>query len=151
MAWSDTETDEVAKAFAIACELTGAEFSEGASDFVLAQLQQRYSAQMAIAGLERVSMTSKGRVTLGLIIEAIEWKDRKQISDGAARNQIYLTTLRGCALVERILWDRNSIAIIESKLRDKGYKPEKMPGYAAAQPTQPRALPHWTEPKEDEP
>lgn len=150
MAWSDTETDEVAKAFSIACELTGAEFSEGASDFVLSQLQQRYSAQMAIVGLERVSMTSKGKVTLGLIVEAVELKDRKKISDNRARNQVYLTTLRGCALVERISWERNNVEAVERQLREKGYKPEKMPGYANEKATPAQALPHWTEPKEDE-
>lgn len=146
MAWSTAEQHRVVEALAITCEVTGTSLSDPAKQFVLRELEAFPAAQVLLS-LKKLTHKLSSRLTLAAIIDGMRDQDRKAISDGNARNQAYLTTLRGCALVERIPWEASDLASVEAQLRAKGYKPEKMPGYAAARES-PRQLPHWTEGKD---
>lgn len=129
MAWSEKETTEIAQAFSVACEVSGTSLSQPARAYMLGQLAE-YPAETVLAGLMRAPKMLTGKLTMAAVVSAIEFQDRKAISDLRAAKSAYLTCLRGCALTESIAWERG-IAAVEGALAAKGYKLHKMPGYIA--------------------
>lgn len=149
MSWSKDEHNRVIEALAVTCELTGTSLSDAAKRHLIDELSEENSQQVLLA-LRRSSRECKGRLTLAAILAAMKDEDRKEISDDASRRSAYLTTLRGCALVEMVPWYSNCIEEVERALTAKGYKCDKMPGYAARQEKKAKSLPHWQEEKDRE-
>lgn len=147
MAWSDKEHNLVVDALAVVCQVTGTSLNDDAKRFMLEELCDQPAKEVILA-LRRCARESTAKLTLGGVLAAMRDEDRKQIADAKASNQAYLTTLRGCALVECIPWDEWHPETVEAALTAKGYKCERMPGYCSKETR--KVLPRWTEPKEDE-
>lgn len=141
MPWSASERDEVLKGLAVVCEVTGTQLSGPAKTFMLGELET-YSAGEVLRGLDRCAREVKGRLALSDIVRAVEFIDRKALSDARAARSVYLTHLRGCALVERIAWDENDPESVRRALEAKGYT-------FGLQVKAPKCLPHWTETEKD--
>lgn len=140
MAWSEDDIVAVTQALAVVCEVTGTGMSDPAKRFVLRELES-HPAQDVLRGLERSSKECKGRLTLADIVKAIEFVDRKALSDARAARSAYLTKLRGCALVERIPWNEVNPESVREQLEAKGYRF----GTTGTTSKPIRSLPHWTE------
>lgn len=138
MSWSPSELDEVIKALAVVCEVTGTTFSSGARGFIMRELEKHNSKQV-LSALERCASNCKTRLTLGAIVHELDHVDRKKLSDERASRSAYLTQLRGLALVENIPWEAGEDEV-HRRLLEKGYK------LGAPWPKKEiKSLPHWTE------
>lgn len=140
MSWSEQEHNAVVKSLAIACEITGTVLSDAAQRFILEELSGM-NAGAVLGGLRRCARECKGRLALADVLKAVEHIDRKQISDERASRDVFLTQLRGLALVESIEWDARHPEAVQAKLEAKGYRFQ-----AVTKPV--RQLPHWTEDSE---
>lgn len=138
MPWSANERDEIVKALAVTCEITGTQLSGPAKTYMLAELES-YSAAEALQGLRRAGRECKGKLALADITKAIAFVDRKALSDARAARSAYLTKLRGCALVERIPWNEANPEAVREELEAKGYR------FGTAARPAVRSLPHWQE------
>jgi hypothetical protein len=141
MPWSVSERDEIVKALAVTCEVTGTSLSGPAKTFMLVQLEAHPAADV-LRGLLRCAHEVKGRLALADVVKAISFVDRRALSDGRAARSAYLTKLRGCALVERIAWNDADPESVRRELEAKGYR-------FTETPKQVRALPHWQETEKD--
>lgn len=143
MPWLASERDEVVKALAIVCEVTGTSLSGPARTFMLGELAG-YPVKDVLLGLRKCGRECKGKLSLGDVVRAIEHVDRKALSDARAARSVYLTQLRGAALVERIPWNEADPESVRRELEAKGYNFGRK-----AVPAPARTLPHWNETEKD--
>lgn len=143
MPWSKNERDEVVKGLAVVCEVTGTSLSGPARTFMLGELDG-YPAKDVLLGLRKCARECKGRLALGDVVKAIEAVDRKALSDARAARSVYLTHLRGAALVESIAWNEADPESVRAELEKKGYRFGRK-----AIPAPAKSLPHWNETEKD--
>lgn len=136
MAWSSEETEQITKALAVVAELTGTEFSAPARAYLLRELTG-YPARRVLDGLHRAGRECTGKLTLGGIVKALDFVDRKTLSDAAAAKRHEETQLRLLAMTENIPWE-SGIERVREQLVAKGYRLGN-----SAPRKEVRSLPHW--------
>lgn len=147
MPWAPSEKDEVVKALAVACEVTGTTLTDAGRMFMLSELE-RHPAFSVVKAIKEAARECKSRIRLADIVGGINRVDRKALSDARSTQSHYETTLRGLALIERIPWE-SGVDEVRRLLVSRGYS--KLP--AAPSPEEKamvRNLPHWQDDTERE-
>ena len=126
------------KGLAVVCEVTGTTLSGPAKTFLLGQLE-KYPCEEVLRGLTRCAHECRGKLSLAEVVKAIEFVDRKALSDARAARSAYLTMLRGCALIARVEWNAKDPESVRRALEAKGYH------FKEQEKPEPKRLPHWTE------
>lgn len=104
MAWSDEEHDEVLKALAVVCEVTGCNFSTPAKQFLIAELES-YPAMEVLVALRRCAREVTSKLALAHVIERIEEERETNKNRRLARSSAEETQLRIAALEARVPWE----------------------------------------------
>lgn len=147
MPWNASERDEIVKALAVVCELTGADFSQPARQYFLQELGG-YGAADVLPALKACARECKRKLSLADVIEKIEEKREK---DKAASYWAMLSDesdLRRRALTAGIPWESGKERVREM-LKNLGALPPHDPAKDAAR-ARSLAKEHWSETDADE-
>lgn len=140
MAWSEAEHDEVVKALAVVCEVTGANYSNPARQFLVRELEP-YEPQEVIQALRRCAREVTYKLALAHIIERIEEERENSKAHRRALASAEETQLRIAALEQRIPWElgRDKVRELLGKLSlPAAPDPEK-------EALRARNIAHWSE------
>ena len=149
MAWSESEHDEVVKALAVVCEVTGANYSSAAQSFLLRELEQ-YSALEVLSALRRCAREVTHKLALAHVIERIEEEREKAAANRRAANSIEETQNRIRALRENVPWELARIHGVDAvkKMLTGEIEPEDLEKEAERQRSIAKAR-HWSETDHD--
>lgn len=148
MAWSDEQHEEVLKALAVVCEVTGCNFSNPAKQFLLSELET-YSALEVLVALKRCAREVTHKLALAHVIERIEEEREKNKAKRRALDSAEETRLRIAALDAQIPWE-----IGKEKVREmlekigKGLPTHDEPKEQSRERAKMLAK-HWSETEED--
>lgn len=149
MAWSESEHDDVVKALAVVCEVTGAHFSNPARQFLVRELEN-YDCGEVLVALRRCAREVTRQLALAHIIERIEEEREKGNARRRAADSIEETRLRSEALAARIPWELGKEKVKELLAQVAKGLPAHDPAKEAARARSLAQQKHWSETEPDE-